>query len=128
MDWEDGKDEGVGHNEAGDTVVDKPDFSSGPSTKTTNIKRQPSKKSFQKWWHFNDLVVEIHEYVGAYKHVATYFQNESKNNTRKIEIFEELVQLLRFSTKEIMNAGKHILKDGHKLDTFFALPKELSSH
>nr|GLL19855.1 uncharacterized protein LOC109155151 [Ipomoea trifida] len=73
-------------------------------------------------------VLKIHDYVGAYKHVTTYFQNESENNTRKMKIFEEIMQLLGFSTEEIMNASEHILKDAHKLDTFFALPKELRSH
>nr|GMD42288.1 Myb_DNA-bind_3 domain-containing protein [Ipomoea batatas]GMD47040.1 Myb_DNA-bind_3 domain-containing protein [Ipomoea batatas] len=29
---------------------------------------------------------------------------------------------------QIMNVGEHILKDAHKLDTFFALPKELRRH
>nr|GMC60921.1 SWI/SNF complex subunit SWI3D isoform X1 [Ipomoea batatas] len=94
----------------------------GKATDLTGKKRSRSDDGF------NDLVAEIHDYIGAYKHVATYFQNESENNTRKMKIFEEIMQLPGFSTEEIMNAGEHILKDAHKLDTFFALPKELRSH
>ncbi|XP_031106132.1 uncharacterized protein LOC116010761 [Ipomoea triloba] len=128
VDWEIGEDEGLGQNEA-EHNVDKADLSSCPSTNTANVKKKlTGKKRSRSDDGFNDLVAEIHDYVGAYKHVATYFQNESENNTRKMKIFEEIMQLPGFSTEEIMNAGEHILKDSHKLDTFFALPKELRSH
>ena len=38
-------------------------------------------------------------------------------------IFDEIMKLPRFSKQEIMDAGEYILKDAHKVDTFFALPK-----
>nr|GMD46960.1 Myb_DNA-bind_3 domain-containing protein [Ipomoea batatas] len=109
--WAIGGDEGFGQNDA-----------------EHNVDKLTSKKRSRSHDVFNDLVAEIHDYVGAYKHVATYFQNESENNTRKMKIFEEIMQLPGFSTEEIMNVGEHILKDAHKLDTFFALPKELRRH
>nr|GMD40608.1 Myb_DNA-bind_3 domain-containing protein [Ipomoea batatas] len=117
-------------DQRGDNADDfQADVSSCPSTNTANVKKQlTGKKRSRSHDGFNDLVAEIHDYVGAYKHVATYFQNESENNTRKMKIFEEIMQLPGFSTEEIMNVGEHIMKDAHKLDTFFALPKELRRH
>nr|GMC96594.1 uncharacterized protein LOC109155151 [Ipomoea batatas] len=61
---------------------------------------------------FINLVTKIHDYICAYKHVATYFQNEVEN-TRNMKIFEEIMQLQGFSQEEIMNAGEHIMKDVH---------------
>nr|GMC71620.1 twist-related protein [Ipomoea batatas] len=69
--------------------------------------------------------------IGAYKEaneqikdIATYFKKEAENTDRKMKIFEEIVKLPGLSRQEVIEAGEHILKDAHKIDTFFALPNE----
>ncbi|KAG6479605.1 hypothetical protein ZIOFF_063073 [Zingiber officinale] len=78
----------------------------------------------------DDLVGEIHKYVIAVteaneemKGISTYFKKQTENGDRKMKIYDELIELSEFSEQEIMDVGEHILKDEHKIDNFFALPK-----
>ncbi|XP_031116590.1 uncharacterized protein LOC116020246 [Ipomoea triloba] len=121
--WEEGRRE---------KEVDQTESSVCPSTKINQGKKQASnRKRFRSDDGLNDLVAEMHEYVGAYKEaneqikdIATYFKKEAENTDRKMKIFEEISKLPGLSRQEVIEAGEHILKDAHKIDTFFALPNE----
>ncbi|XP_042436681.1 uncharacterized protein LOC122022690 [Zingiber officinale] len=74
-----------------------------------------------------DLMGEIHKYVIAVneaneemKGISTYFKKQTESSDRKMKIYDELIE---FSKQEIMDVGEYILKDKHKVDNFFALPK-----
>ncbi|KAG6489560.1 hypothetical protein ZIOFF_050835 [Zingiber officinale] len=78
----------------------------------------------------DDLVGEIHKYVivvteanEEMKGISTYFKKQTESGDRKMKIYDELIELSEFSEQEIMDVGEHILKDEHKIDNFFALPK-----
>ncbi|KAG6482883.1 hypothetical protein ZIOFF_059522 [Zingiber officinale] len=78
----------------------------------------------------DDLVGEIHKYAIAVteaneemKGISTYFKKQTDSGDRKMKIYDELIELSEFSEQEIMDVGEHILKDEHKIDNFFALPK-----
>ncbi|KAG6474066.1 hypothetical protein ZIOFF_067990 [Zingiber officinale] len=78
----------------------------------------------------DDLVGEIYKYVIAVtetneemKGISTYFKKQTESGDRKMKIYDELIKLSEFSEQEIMDVGEHILKDEHKIDNFFALPK-----
>ncbi|KAG6469538.1 hypothetical protein ZIOFF_070467 [Zingiber officinale] len=77
-----------------------------------------------------NLVGEIHKYVIAVteaneemKGISTYFKKQTESGDRKMKIYDELIELSEFSEQEIMDVEEHILKDEHKIDNFFALPK-----
>ncbi|XP_074585235.1 uncharacterized protein LOC141841016 [Curcuma longa] len=74
-----------------------------------------------------DLVGEIQNYITSVsksdEEISNYFKQQTENNHRKKKIYEELIELAEFSEQEIMDVGEYILKDEHKLDNFFALPK-----
>ncbi|XP_019158429.1 PREDICTED: uncharacterized protein LOC109155151 [Ipomoea nil] len=118
--------------ERGEKEVDQTESSVCPSTKINQGKKQASnRKRSRSEDGLNDLVAEMQEYVGAYKEtneqikdIATYFKKEVENTDRKMKIFEEIIKLPGFSRQEVIEAGEHILKDAHKIDTFFALPNE----
>nr|GMD28521.1 twist-related protein [Ipomoea batatas] len=121
--WEEGR---------GEKEVDQTESSVYPSTKINQGKKQASnRKRSRSDDGLSDLVAEMHEYVGAYKEanekikdIATYFKKEAENTDRKMKIFEEIIKLPGLSRQEVIEAGEHILKDAHKIDTFFALPNE----
>ncbi|XP_042472175.1 uncharacterized protein LOC122054810 [Zingiber officinale] len=77
-----------------------------------------------------DLVGEIHKYAIAVneaneemKGISTYFKKQTESSDRKMKIYDELIELSEFSEQEIMDVEEYILKDKHKVDNFFALPK-----
>ncbi|CAH9148463.1 unnamed protein product, partial [Cuscuta epithymum] len=76
-----------------------------------------------------NLVAEIGKFASSYqenteclKSISSFFSKEADESDRKLMIFEEIIKLDAFSKEEVMDAGEHILKDAHKLDTFYALP------
>ncbi|KAG6536573.1 hypothetical protein ZIOFF_001631 [Zingiber officinale] len=77
-----------------------------------------------------DLVGEIHKYVIAVneaneemKRIFTYFKKQTESSDRKMKIYDELIELSEFSEQEIKDVEKYILKDEHKIDSFFVFPK-----
>ncbi|KAG6472995.1 hypothetical protein ZIOFF_066902 [Zingiber officinale] len=102
------------------------DSSICPSNKKPTTKKRKGKADDA----LDDLVGEIHKYVIAVteaneemKGISTYFKKQTESGDRKMKIYDELIELSKFSEQEIMNVGEHILKDEHKIDNFFALPK-----
>ncbi|KAG6501509.1 hypothetical protein ZIOFF_041390 [Zingiber officinale] len=79
-----------------------------------------------------DLVGEIHKYVTAVneaneemKRISTYFKKQTESSDRKMKIYDELIEFSEFSEEKIMDVGEYILKDEHKVDNFFVLPKDI---
>ncbi|XP_074560781.1 uncharacterized protein At2g29880-like [Curcuma longa] len=75
------------------------------------------------------LVGKIENFITAIsksdEEISNYFKQQTENSQKKQKIYEELIDFAEFSEQEIMDVGEYILKDGHKLDNFFALPKIL---
>ncbi|KAG6483806.1 hypothetical protein ZIOFF_060506 [Zingiber officinale] len=102
------------------------DSSICPSNKKPTTKKRKGKADDA----LDDLVGEIHKYVIAVtetnekmKGISTYFKKQTESGDRKMKIYDELIELSEFSEQEIMDVEEHILKDEHKIDNFFALPK-----
>ncbi|KAG6514035.1 hypothetical protein ZIOFF_024374 [Zingiber officinale] len=96
-----------------------------PSNKATT--KEKKRKSDDV---LGDLVGEISKYVTIItkaneemKGISTYFMKQTENSDKKMRIYDELMELSDFSQQEIMDVGEYILKDDHKVDNFFALPK-----
>ncbi|OMO88879.1 hypothetical protein COLO4_20035 [Corchorus olitorius] len=95
-------------------------------------KNVTSKKRTRSEDGLSDLVAEIHEYVGVYKEtnkhiegIARAMEKDAAGGDRRLSVFDEIMELGGFSNQQVMDAGEHILKDLHKVDTFFGLPKLL---
>ncbi|XP_074575297.1 uncharacterized protein LOC141831793 [Curcuma longa] len=90
-------------------------------------KKSTRKKKGKSDDALGDLVGEIRNYITSVsksdEEISNYFKQQTENNHRKKKIYEELIELSEFSEQEIMDVGEYILKDEHKLDNFFALPK-----
>ncbi|OMO94077.1 hypothetical protein CCACVL1_06181 [Corchorus capsularis] len=120
----------VGDKHEAETEVDKPDASQTFNTAPTSKKAVPVKKrSRSDDGGLSDLVASINNYVGVYretnehiKGIATYFQKQSDGDDRRMLIFEEIMQMGEFTNQEVMDASENILKDAHKVDSFFGLP------
>ncbi|XP_042465761.1 uncharacterized protein LOC122048232 [Zingiber officinale] len=102
------------------------DSSICPSNKKLTTRKRKGKADDA----LDDLVGEIHKYVIAVneaneemKGISTYFKKQTESGDRKMKIYDELIELSEFSEQEIMDVGEYILKDEHKIDNFFALPK-----
>ncbi|KAG6487830.1 hypothetical protein ZIOFF_056566 [Zingiber officinale] len=102
------------------------DSSICPSNKKPTTRKRKGKANDA----LDDLVGEIHKYVIAVteaneemKGISTYFKKQTESDYRKMKIYDELTELSEFSEQEIMDVGEYILKDEHKIDNFFALPK-----
>ncbi|KAG6485809.1 hypothetical protein ZIOFF_054374 [Zingiber officinale] len=102
------------------------DSSICPSNKKLTTRKRKGKADDA----LDDLVGEIHKYVIAVteaneemKGISTYFKKQTESSDRKMKIYDELIKLSEFSEQEIMDVGEYILKDEHKIDNFFALPK-----
>ncbi|KAG6527657.1 hypothetical protein ZIOFF_009783 [Zingiber officinale] len=104
------------------------DSSICPSNKKLTTRKRKGKADDA----LDDLVGEIHKYVIAVtesneemKGISTYFKKQTESGDRKMKIYNELIELSEFSEQEIMDVGEYILKDEHKIDNSFALPKVL---
>ncbi|KAG6522393.1 hypothetical protein ZIOFF_019533 [Zingiber officinale] len=102
------------------------DSSICPSNKKPTTRKRKGKADDA----LDDLVGEIHKYVIAVteaneemKGIFTYFKKQTESGDRKMKIYDELIELSDFSEQEIMDVAEHILKDEHKIDNFFAMPK-----
>ncbi|KAG6530867.1 hypothetical protein ZIOFF_004628 [Zingiber officinale] len=102
------------------------DSSICPSNKKSTTRKRKGKADDA----LDDLVGEIHKYVIAVteaneemKGISTYFKKQTESGDRKMKIYDELIELSEFSEQEIMDVGEHILKDEHKINNFFAMPK-----
>lgn len=95
--------EGANQNETTNVDLEMLELSTCPTTNTTNSgKTYRSKKRFRSDDGFNELATKIHEFVGAYKDVVTYFKKEFGSTDRKMKIFEEIMQLHGLSRKDVM--------------------------
>ncbi|KAG6537396.1 hypothetical protein ZIOFF_002486 [Zingiber officinale] len=97
-----------------------------PSNNKATIRKKKRKSDYV----LGDLVGEISKYVTVItkaneemKEISTYFKKQTENSDRKMRIYDELMELSDFSQQKIMDVGKYILKDDHKVDNFFALSK-----
>ncbi|KAG6473578.1 hypothetical protein ZIOFF_067495 [Zingiber officinale] len=102
------------------------DSSICPSNKKPTTRKRKGKADDA----LDDLVGEIHKYVIAVneaneemKGISTYFKKQTESGDIKMKIYDELIELSDFSEQEIMDVAEHILKDEHKIDNFFAMPK-----
>ncbi|KAG6502967.1 hypothetical protein ZIOFF_035256 [Zingiber officinale] len=115
-------------NDANQTIrkYETLDSSICPSNKKPTTRKRKGKADDA----LDDLVGEIHKYVIAVnkaneemKGISTYFKKQTESGDRKMKIYDELIELSDFSEQEIMDVAEHILKDEHKIDNFFAMPK-----
>ncbi|XP_042382113.1 uncharacterized protein LOC121974902 [Zingiber officinale] len=120
------KDEESDHANQEIRKFETPDSSICPSNKKLTTRKRKGKADDA----LGDLMGEIHKYVivvtdanEEMKEISTYFKKQIESGDGKMKIYDELIELSEFSEQEIMDAGEYILKDEHKIDNFFALPK-----
>ncbi|XP_074557782.1 uncharacterized protein LOC141813674 [Curcuma longa] len=111
-----------GFDDDNQKISETPSSSAYPTNKKSTRKQKGKSDDA-----LGDLVGEIQNYITSIsksdEEISNYFKQQTENNHRKKKIYEELIELSEFSEQEIMDVGEYILKDEHKLDNFFALPK-----
>ncbi|KAG6507485.1 hypothetical protein ZIOFF_032832 [Zingiber officinale] len=87
------------------------------------IREEPKKSEIETQDSISKYVTVITEANEEMKGISTYFKKQTENSDRKMRIYDELMELSNFSQQEIMDVEEYILKDEHKVDNFFVLPK-----
>ncbi|KAK8504496.1 hypothetical protein V6N11_051210 [Hibiscus sabdariffa] len=92
------------------------------------IRNVSSKKRPQSDGGLFDLVVEMDKVGVTFQKiaegVAMFFKTEAECNDKKVSIFKEITEIGNIPKDDMLVASEYIIKEAHKVDFFFLLPKD----